>query len=250
MSNTFNEPECPFCLRNIFYQINSKRILTDINIRIERSGITGIVGPSGSGKSTLLRLLNKLVSPSEGRILLEGQDYNTIPVRELRKRIGLVQQRPYLFPGTVRYNLQYGPKIWEVTHSEETLVDLLTRVALQKEFLDRDVDGLSGGEQQRVSLARSLANKPSVLLLDEPTSSLDIVSEEIIENTVKDLARDGTKIIIVTHSLEQTRRLTDHLLFLKEGRLIETVPTASFFEKYNEEEIRGFFKAKTKEDSL
>lgn len=230
------------------YQVASKKILKDINVRIEQSGVTGVVGPSGSGKSTFLRLLNKLASPSTGRILLEGQDYNTIPVRELRKKIGLVQQLPFLFPGTVRFNLEYGPKIWGMSLTEKILNDLLSKVALPEDFLDRNIEGLSTGEAQRVSLARSLANKPKILLLDEPTSSLDIISEEIIENTVKSLATDGTKIIIVTHSLGQTRRLTDHLLFLREGRLIETVPTSHFFEQYNEKEIRGFFKAKIKED--
>ena len=100
---------------------------------------------------------------------------------------------------------------------------------------------------RRVSLARSLANKPHVLLLDEPTSSLDIHSEEIIETTLKQLNREGIKIIIVTHSLEQTERLTESILFLREGKLIEKISTDSFFSKYNINEIRSFFKEKTTE---
>ena len=120
----------------------------------------------------------------------------------------------------------------------------LVKVALPEEFLGRQVDKLSGGEQQRVSLARSLANQPQILLLDEPTSGLDMVSEEIFEETIKKLSFEGIKIIIVTHSLEQTKRLTNQLLFLRGGRLIEKIPTQDFFQKYNDTEIRGLFKDK------
>ena len=119
---------------------------------------------------------------------------------------------------------------------------LLEKVALDKDFLYRDIDGLSGGEQQRVSLARSLANKPKVLLLDEPTSSLDINSEEIIEETILKLRNEGIKIIIVTHSLEQTERITDSLLFMRDGKLVEKIHTADFFKQYDKKEIRTFFK--------
>ena len=108
--------------------------------------------------------------------------------------------------------------------------------------IPQNYEGLSGGEQQRVSLARSLANEPCVLLLDEPTSSLDVVSEEIIENTLKQLAAEGMKIIIVTHSLEQTKRIADQLLFLKDGKLVEQTTCKDFFGRYSDEEIRSFFK--------
>ncbi|MFX0052950.1 MAG: phosphate ABC transporter ATP-binding protein [Candidatus Hermodarchaeota archaeon] len=241
-----DEEDCPICLHNVSYEINSNEILKDISVKIDKKGITGIIGPSGSGKRTFLRLLNRLISTSTGKIILEGNDYETIPVRELRKRIGLVQQRPHLFPETVRDNLTYGPKIWGNNISEQELEKLLERVALPKDFLDRNVDTLSGGEQQRVSVARSLANNPEILLLDEPTSSLDIVSEEILEDTIKKLSQDGIKIIIVTHSLEQTSRLTDQLLFLSDGKFKEKTSTKSFFQKYDEDEIRGFFKKQTK----
>ena len=142
----------------------------------------------------------------------------------------------------MKSNLLYGPKIWNIEYTAEALCKLLDTVGLETDFLNRNIDGLSGGEQQRVSLARSLANNPIVLLLDEPTTALDIVSEEIIENTLKRLAADNIKIIIVTHSLEQTKRLTDQLLFLKEGQLIEKTTSKDFFKRYNEQEIRSFFK--------
>ncbi|MFX0092484.1 MAG: phosphate ABC transporter ATP-binding protein [Candidatus Hodarchaeota archaeon] len=236
--------DCLLCLENVTYVIGSKKILDDISVKIESKGITGIIGPSGSGKSTFLRLLNKLITPTRGTLLFQGKNYNSFPPRVLRKQIGLVQQRPYLFSGSVMNNLEYGPKIWGINYSENDYVELLRDVALSKDFLDRDVESLSGGEQQRVSLARSKSNQPSILLLDEPTSSLDVVSSEIIEETIKNLSQQGIKIIIVTHSLSQTKNLTDQLLFLKAGRLIEKTDTESFFRKNSEEEIKTFFKKK------
>ncbi|MFO8017773.1 MAG: phosphate ABC transporter ATP-binding protein [Promethearchaeia archaeon] len=241
-----NDESCLLCLKNVSYKINSKAILSNISVKIEELGITGIIGPSGSGKSTLLRIINRLISPSAGTILLEGKDYIQFTPQQLRKRIGLVQQKPFLFPGTVKENLLYGPKIWDLHYSDKELINLLKKVALSATFLEREVDNLSVGEQQRVSLARSLANNPKILLLDEPTSALDIVSEEIIENSLKSLRDEGLKIIIVTHSLDQTKRLADQLLFLKEGRLEDLVTATEFFKRYDEATIRGFFKKDNK----
>jgi len=235
---------CLFSLKAVDFAINGKKILSDITIDLEPGVITGIIGPSGAGKSTFLNLLNKLLSPTNGYISFDGKDLAEFPSRELRKLIGMVQQHPFLFPGTVRYNLEYGPKIWKIEYSDDELVELMAKVALPADFLDREIEGLSGGEQQRVSLARTLANQPCVLLLDEPTSALDIVSAEIIEDTIKQLAKEGMKIIIVTHSLQQTQDLTEQLLFLRDGILIEKTSTVDFFKRYDEEEIRSFFKYK------
>ena len=237
--------DCPLCLENVHYSINNKNILAEVSVKVESDGITGIIGPSGSGKTTFLRLINRLISPTKGRILFNGEDISIIPVRQLRKNIGLVQQRPFLFPGTVRDNLLYGPKISKINLSLDDLYSILSRVALSPDFLDRNVENLSGGEQQRVSLGRTLTNNPKILLLDEPTSSLDIVSEEILETSLKKLAKEQIKVIIVTHSLEQTKRLTDQLLFLKNGRLLEKIDTKTFFGIYDEKEIRQFFKTKS-----
>mgnify|MGYP006279574143 CR=1 FL=1 len=248
MSET--DDTCLLCLENVSYRINSKLILSNISVEIDKLGITGIIGPSGSGKSTFLRIINRLISPSEGSIFLHGKNYSKFPPQQLRKRIGLVQQKPFLFAGTVKENLLYGPKIWNVEYSDEKITNLLKKVALSARFLDRDVENLSVGEQQRVSLARSLANNPEILLLDEPTSALDIVSEEIIEESLKDLREGGLKIIIVTHSLDQTRRLTDQLLFLKNGKLKDIRPSKEFFNNYNDAMIRNIFKTKDNENNV
>ncbi|MHA1211122.1 MAG: ABC transporter ATP-binding protein [Candidatus Heimdallarchaeota archaeon] len=233
-----------FSLQDVSFVINNQEILSDINVIITHKHITGIIGPSGSGKSTFLRLLNNLISPTTGSIFFQKENIAEMPSTELRKRVGMVQQQPFLFDGTVRSNLLYGPNLWGIYYQDEDLLNLLDKVALDHDFLERNIDGLSGGEQQRVSLARSLANKPSVLLLDEPTGSLDIVSEEIIENTLKQLSAEGIKIIIVTHSLEQTKRMTDQLLFIKDGRLVGDTHTKDFFEQFSDKEIRLFFKEK------
>ena len=229
-------------LKNIYYSINSKTILNDISIGICKQGITGIIGPSGSGKSTLLRILNRLISPDSGSLEFKNKDYNDISPNLLRKQIGLVNQKPYLFEGTVEDNLMYGPSIWDVKLDTETRLEILNKSGLDSGFLKREAGSLSGGEQQRVNLARTLANSPEVILLDEPTSNLDFVSEEIIENTLKQLHSEGIKIIIVTHSLEQTRRLTDCLLFMKEGKVLEYTKTESFFKDNDPETLRNLFK--------
>ncbi|MFW9867874.1 MAG: phosphate ABC transporter ATP-binding protein [Candidatus Thorarchaeota archaeon] len=236
-----------FKLENVNFQIGEKRILEDVTTSIDLKEITGIIGPSGSGKSTFLRLLNKLISPTEGTIIYNGTNMNSLPSQQIRKDVGMVQQQPFLFKGTVKINLLYGPKIWNIAYTDDDLIELLQKVALEPDYLEREIDSLSGGEQQRVSLARSLANKPEVLLLDEPTSSLDIISEETIEETLLKLKEEGMKIIIVTHSLEQTERVTDCLIFLKNGKLIEKSETSAFFSQYSPEEIRTIFKSK-KED--
>ena len=146
-----DDDDCPICFQNVSFEIDGNQIIKNISVRIDRAGITGIIGPSGSGKSTLLRLMNRLISLTAGMISLEGEYYDTLEVRELRKRIGLVQQRPFLFPETVRDNLSYGPTIWGANLSEEDYIELLDKVALPREFLDRKIENLSGGEQQRVS---------------------------------------------------------------------------------------------------
>jgi putative ABC transport system ATP-binding protein len=244
-----NETESAlFALENISVVLGGNTILSDISMTIDNNGITSIIGPSGSGKSTLLRLLNRLISPSSGKMFFQGEDYQNLSSQTLRKKVGMLQQSPYLFEGTVRRNIEYGPKIWEIDYTQEDIINLLEKVALTADFLDRDVAELSGGEQQRVSLARTLANKPCAILLDEPTSALDVVSADIIEKTIIELTeKDNVKVVIVTHSLDQTKRLTKELVFLKEGKLIEKKSAKSFFDQHSDEEIKSFFKSKTEE---
>lgn len=230
-----------FELEQVSYQINGNQILKDLTFSIFSSGITGILGPSGSGKSTLLHLLNKLISPTQGRIIYQNEDIATISSRNLRKEIGLVQQSPFLFPGTVLENIKYGPKVWGEQIDEKRIDNLLNSVGLPKNWINKDINQLSGGEQQRVNFIRTLANNPKVLLLDEPTSSLDVTTEKMIEKSLIDLSKQGTSVLIVTHSLEQAKIITDQVIILKEGHLEKKLTTNAFFQEYDSETIQKMF---------
>src|SRR5579872_4181918 len=152
--------------------IGNKSIVTDVSFDVNAGELLAIVGPSGAGKSSLLRLLNRLDEPTSGTVLLEDRDYRRIPTRDLRRRLGMVMQRPFVFPGTVADNLRFGPAQHGRALSEEEIEQLLRGVGLVG-YAGEHVSHLSGGEAQRVCFARALANHPAILLLDEPTSSLD-----------------------------------------------------------------------------
>src|ERR1700690_420304 len=146
-------------------RVGHTTIVGDISLGVRHGELMGIVGPSGSGKSSFLRLLNRLDEPTSGTVFLEGQDYRQLPPRELRRRVGMVTQRPFLFPGNVAGNIRFGPLQRGEVVADKDIAQLLERVGLPG-FAGREVANLSGGEQQRVSLARALANHPDILLLD------------------------------------------------------------------------------------
>ena len=179
-----------------------------------------IVGPSGAGKSSLLRLLNRLDEPTSGTVYVEGVDYKRIAPDELRCKLGMVTQRPFLFPGTVAGNLRFGPAQRGETLSEAALEGLIERVGL-KGYATRNVANLSGGEAQRVSVARTLANAPLVLLLDEPTSALDEASKLGVEALLQEIVRDQKlTCVMVTHDTAQAARLADRALVMYAGRIV------------------------------
>ncbi|HZP24593.1 MAG TPA: ATP-binding cassette domain-containing protein [Terriglobales bacterium] len=200
-------------------------IVNEVSLSVERGELLGVVGPSGSGKSSLLRLLNRLDEPTGGTVFLDGEDYRGIEARELRRRVGMVTQRPYLFPGDVAANLRFGPEQRGEKLSDAQLAELLERVGLPG-FAARNIANLSGGEQQRVSLARALANRPEVLLLDEPTSALDEKAKVGIEELIRSLAGgDGFTCMLVTHELDQARRLCRRVAMMERGRLMQVGAT-------------------------
>jgi len=210
----------PFlCVENLGYQIDEIKLLSDISFEISAGERVAIFGPSGAGKSTLIRLLNRLDEPSDGTVYLEGQDYRQIPPRKLRRRLGMVMQQPNLFPGTVGENIRFGPQAQGKLLEDEKIEALLSSVDLEG-FADREVSKLSGGEAQRVNLARTLANQPEVLLLDEPTSSLDQDSRQEVEQTIMAILQSrGVTCILVSHDRDQVQRLSDRVLLLEDGRL-------------------------------
>ena len=191
-------------------------ILDDVSCDVPAGGITVISGASGSGKSTLLRLCNRLEVPTRGVVRHRGQELATLDPVELRRRVGMVFQRPTPFPGTGLDNLNVARAMGRAEATE-----LLDRVGLVPELLDRDATTLSGGEAQRLCLARTLATGCDVLLADECTSSLDPESTAVLEHLVRSLADAGTTVLWVTHDRAQQARLADHRLVLDHGRIVE-----------------------------
>ena len=202
--------------------VKEKVLVEDITFEVRTGEVLAIVGPSGSGKTSLLRLLNRLDEPTSGAVYVEGVDYRQIAPRELRRKLGLVNQRPYLFPGTVEQNLRFGPAQRGESLSQDFIEELLTRVGL-KGYASRNVANLSGGEAQRVSVARTLANSPLVLLLDEPTSALDETSKREVESSVQSVVREqGLTCVLVTHDTAQAARLAQRAVVLEGGRIVRS----------------------------
>jgi putative ABC transport system ATP-binding protein len=190
---------------------------------VREGRVTCVVGPSGAGKSSLLRLCNRLEVPTSGTVTLRGRDLADLDPLGLRRRVGMVFQRPTPFAGTVADNLRVA--VPELTDAEAAAV--LVRVGLAPAFLDRPAHELSGGEAQRMCLARTLTTGPEVLLMDEPTSSLDRDARTVLETLTRRLVTDGVSVLWVTHDLAQMRRLADEVLVLLDGTLVHAAPLAS-----------------------
>lgn len=222
--NTQKQPAEGLVLRaeKLGRSVSTKILVADVTFEVRRGEMLAIVGPSGSGKSSLLRLLNRLDEPTSGTVYLDGVDYRQIAPRELRRRVGMVTQRAFLFPGTVSENLQFGPRQRGESLSESRVEELLAGVGLAG-YATRDIANLSGGEAQRVSFARTLANLPEVLLLDEPTSALDDDSKREVETIILDFGRDqGIPGVLVTHDVAQAARLAHRAMILEAGRIIRS----------------------------
>ena len=252
--NTPKEP-IKITIKNLNVYYGESHALHDVSMLIGARQVTALIGPSGCGKSTLLRTLNRMndIIPgvrTEGSIDIEGQDIRKGYVDVLRKRVGMVFQKPNPFPKTIFDNVAYGPRIHGIRDKEQ-LRDIvqksLMRAALWEEVKDRlNENGLSlsGGQQQRLCIARALAISPEVLLMDEPTSALDPRSTSRIEDLIDELKADYT-IVIVTHNMQQAARVSEMTGFLYEGDLIEYGPTKQIFlkprEKKTEDYITGRF---------
>jgi phosphate transport system ATP-binding protein len=238
---------------NIYY--SEKRAVNNVSFNIRRNKITAIIGPSGCGKSTLLRSLNRMNdfvegARVEGELLfgnenLYGSDVDPV---EVRRRIGMVFQKPNPFPKSIYDNIAWGPKINGYKDSTDELVERsLKQAALWEEVKDRLHDSalnLSGGQQQRLCIARALAMEPEVLLMDEPCSALDPISTSHIEDLMFELKEQYT-IVIVTHNMQQAARISDYTAFMEMGDLIEFNVTKRIFTrpaiKRTEEYVTGRF---------
>ncbi len=240
---------------NIWY--GNFQAVKDVNLNISSNRITAIIGPSGCGKSTLLRAMNRMndlivTSRTSGQMLFHNidiYDKNT-DVIELRRRVGMVFQKPNPFPSSVYENVAYGPKLRGIKKKsilDEIVEQALVKADLWKEVKDKLNDSglsLSGGQMQRLCIARSLAQQPEVILFDEPTSALDPISTAHIENLLQELQKTVT-IVIVTHNMQQAARISNYTAFMYLGELIEFGDTSSIFvnpaNKLTEEYITGRF---------
>ena len=215
----------------------SKAIVDGVSYTFECGDIYTIVGPSGAGKSSLLRLLNRLDEPTEGEVWFDGRDYREFPVRQLRLRIGYLFQQPYLFPGTIAENIRFAA----AALSDDDVCDLLKQTGLAGKDCGESVDTLSGGEKQRVALARLLATNPSVLLLDEPTSALDPTATRGIEELIWEIvARACYTVVMVTHEPAQAIRMAGQTLLMARGKLIESGPTEEVINNPKSDEGRRY----------
>lgn len=201
-----------------------------MSVRFDPGSVTTIVGPSGSGKTSLLRCLNRLVEPNEGYVSIDGQDIRTFRPTVLRCKVGMIFQTPVIFPGGVRSNLTYGFEA-----SDDGARAALARSGLPPEFLDRDSKAMSVGQAQRVCIARALIREPEALLMDEPTSALDKDAVARIEGLIVTLARSGLIVVVVTHNLEQARRIGDSAVLLRDGKVAATGSPADVAEAWPEE---------------
>jgi len=246
-----------FQIQNVNFWYGAKQALFDIHLRIPERSVLALIGPSGCGKSTFLRALNRmndLIDETRltGSVLLEGQDIyaRNVNLVDLRRRVGMVFQKSNPFPKSVYENVVYGPRVAGVRDRArlDALVERCLRQAtLWEEVKDRLHESaltLSGGQAQRLCIARALATDPQVLLMDEPTSALDPRATSAIEDLIFELKRDYT-IVIVTHNMQQAARISDTTAFFYEGKLIESGATDAMFTrphvKQTEDYITGRF---------
>lgn len=251
------QSDVKLCTRNVNLYYGENHALKDINLDIKTNKITAFIGPSGCGKSTYLKSLNRMndLVPDckiTGQFLLDGEDIyaDGVDTNILRRRIGMVFQKPNPFPMSIYDNIAYGPRIHGIKNKKQLdkiVKDSLEAAALYEEVKDRlhsSALGLSGGQQQRLCIARALAVEPDVILLDEPTSALDPISTLKIEELLMELKEKYT-IAIVTHNMQQASRIADYTAFFLVGEMVEYGKTKDVFampkDKRTEDYITGRF---------
>jgi putative ABC transport system ATP-binding protein len=219
-----------------------KDILKHVSFELSSGQLLLILGPSGSGKSSLLKCLNRLQTISEGTVFLEGQDTQSMKTMELRRRIGMVFQTPALLPTSVKENIFIGPNLHKLPFSDNVCESLVRKVGLSLDYLNRPVETLSVGEQQRVALAQALANGPDVLMLDEPTSALDPTAVLTIERLIQSIHRDlKTAFLWITHDVAQAVRLNAQTLILIDGEILARGNINELMTSSQNETLQGFF---------
>ncbi|WP_335995991.1 amino acid ABC transporter ATP-binding protein [Fusobacterium polymorphum] len=232
-------------VENLSKNFGDLKVLKNISTTINKGEIISIIGPSGSGKSTFLRCINKLEEPTEGHIYIDGMDLmdKNTDINKIRERVGMVFQHFNLFPNmTVLENLTLSPIMVKKESKEEAekyASYLLEKVGLSDKANSYPTQ-LSGGQKQRIAIARALAMKPEVILFDEPTSALDPEMIKEVLDVMRDLAKEGMTMLIVTHEMGFARNVGNRILFMDNGEIIEDCSPRNFFENPTNERIKDF----------
>ena len=232
-------------VENLSKNFGNLKVLKNISTTINKGEVISIIGPSGSGKSTFLRCINKLEEPTEGHIYIDGMDLmdKNTDINKIRERVGMVFQHFNLFPNmTVLENLTLSPTIVKKESKEEA--EKYALYLLQKVDLSDKANSypnqLSGGQKQRIAIARALAMKPEVILFDEPTSALDPEMIKEVLDVIRDLAKEGMTMLIVTHEMGFAKNVGNRILFMDNGEIIEDCSPKGFFENPTNERIKDF----------
>ena len=232
-------------VENLSKNFGNLKVLKNISTTINKGEIISIMGPSGSGKSTFLRCINKLEEPTEGHIYIDGMDLmdKNTDINKIRERVGMVFQHFNLFPNmTVLENLTLSPTMVKKESKEEAekyALYLLEKVGLSDKANSYPTQ-LSGGQKQRIAIARALAMKPEVILFDEPTSALDPEMIKEVLDVMRDLAKEGMTMLIVTHEMGFAKNVGNRILFMDNGEIIEDCSPKDFFENPTNERIKDF----------
>jgi len=245
MSGDRNDDDAIVVMDNVYKRFKDFEALKKVNFKVGRQEVVVVIGPSGSGKSTLIRCINRLEEHDDGRIFVDGteltQDIRNI--QEIRKETGMVFQNFNLFPHlSILTNVAMGPRQvrrMPKATAEALALELLTRVKIPEQA-DKYPSQLSGGQQQRVAIARALAMKPKVMLFDEPTSALDPEMINEVLDVIKELARDGMTMVVVTHEMGFAREVADRVVFMADGEIVEVGTPEQLFDHPKEERTKQF----------
>lgn len=224
----------PLKVTGLCFSVQRKPLLQDLNLQIDNAGISVILGPNGAGKSLLVRMLHGLILPDSGNINWNGKSLDL----NIRKSQAIIFQKPVLLRRSVAANIDFVLNNLSVDHQKNSL-QILEEAGLYEQR-QQPARLLSGGEQQRLSLARALATSPQVLLLDEPTASIDPASTLQIENLLGEVRDAGVKLILVTHDIGQAHRLASDVIFMHRGRILEHTEASDFFDRPVSAEARSF----------
>ena len=229
-------PILPLTLQNIDYEVEGQRYLKDINLEIQDCPATVILGPNGAGKTLLLRICHGLLQSTRGRMQWHNEKIARLPSSQ-----AMVFQRPVMFRRSVRQNIDYALKVCKVPSTErQQRLNAAMESAGLSHLANRPARKLSGGEQQRLALARAWAFRPQVMFLDEPAAHLDPGATRQIEDMIKQIQLSGTRIVIVTHDLRQARRIAQRVVFMYRGRVLENRSAEHFFQSPDTKEARAF----------